>query len=151
MIKQFFVITTLIATATAESRCSWTMNYWTSNTCDGAPTSVRYDNYPIKGCKQYTEDAGTYAKVFYCNSDVILMGLYSNSDCTKLQEKHHSPYIAIGGVDNACRQHPYLSHSYITTADHAVTGGNIIGLTWFDGWGIFFCQAMLFGLCAGYD
>ena len=84
-----------------------------------------------------------YMRVYYCGVKSGIMGIvYTDDKCT-VYSKTFSTVTEFG---ETCMTQ--------SSGSFKVTGyklaGNPIALGWLEGWGVFICQTMLFGLCAGY-
>ena len=82
-------------------------------------------------------------KVVMCEEDdFVAMRYYKDEGCLV---KDHPPIR--GYSVNYCML--IDESTYVKVVDLALTG-NRYGLGWNEGWSIFLCQTVLFGVCSGY-
>ena len=74
----------------------------------------------------------------------VIVNHYSDINCNV----YSSPPVHALVEGNQCT-HWTFTGEYIKTYNFQIAAGNKYGLGWLDGWGLFICQTVLLGLCAG--
>ena len=152
MFKTALVLTIgLLTQLTSASKCSIKLTAYSDNTCtttkDYPPLFPNGQvNYEMNFGKCYTQQAGgltAHMKMLYCDPDTfVAMNMYNDGGCSSKA----SP--AVRGFEAGVCQ-IIASDTWITVTDISLTG-NKYGIGWQEGWAIFLCQTVLFGVCQGY-
>ena len=99
-------------------------------------------NFDLQFHKCWTPTDGINLKVAICDpTKFIALEYYNDASCTSLS------YPAIKGYTPGYCQ--YENGVYVKAINIELTG-NRYGLDWTEGWSIFLCQTVLFGVCDGY-
>ena len=137
------LIALLLGVLYAESVCNFRVDRFDSSdtTCSGNPTSQTVYNYPVGECQVHGTE-GYSVHIMYCDGDnqFVSASIFQGTDCPVsglLAMWTLSPNMCLntGGA--------YTKASLITNT------GNKYGVTWSQGWSLFFCQSLLFGACNG--
>ena len=153
MFKAALLAIGLIAnTVSANSSCKMTIETFSDDTCttskevlplyEGGSATLDFN---FGKCLSQTGSAGdSYLKIAMCDADkFVAIGRFTDSTCNE----YEIPAVT-GYVPDYCTQHD--SSTWIRVSDVQLSG-NRFGIGYFDAISIFFCQTVLFGVCAGYD
>ena len=153
MIKYLVLATALLIGSTAaQSVCSLRLETFSDDTCS---TSKTYPpHYPdgmadfdvkINQCYARPGQSGdaSHIKMVYCDpSEFVAFAQFNDEKC-----KNYASQKVKGFVPGDCtieNTNTWFKISNVTLK------GNKFGIGWKEGWGIFLCQTMLFGVCNGY-
>ena len=141
----------LISTAQAVSSCNFVLERYSDSTCTTLYTNA---NDPIWSTGQLAADLDFHKcwqpvandnfsiEMFVCDEKKLLSVFkYKDSSCVQADP---DPVFAYSpGLCQAEGQISYKVTSIKLT-------GNRFGIDWNEGWSIFLCQTLLFGVCDGY-
>ena len=153
MFKTALLAIGLIAnTVSANSSCKMTIETFSDNACttrkevlplyeDGIATL----DFKFGKCLSQTGSAGdSYLKIKLCDADkFVAIARFTESTCNEYQ----TPAVT-GYVPGYCTQHAV--DTWIKVSDVTLSG-NKFGIGYLKAISIFFCQTVVFGVCAGYD
>ena len=151
------VINALLIGAIAAATCTFKTSYYSSTDCSGTASPLEGSNLPIGTVNDDTlTSAGSYVlQIMACDPDgVIQIATYASGTtspkATAIARSGSTTYTGMGGIwakGLKCYT-PWLlttGGSYKTT--EVSVFGNKFGIGWIDGYGVFFCATLLFGLC----
>lgn len=149
-----FVIFALIAGIAQAATCTYTLSIYGNNACAGtATTETKYENLPIGVTAATTKLAVTgvgdrYYRLTSCfPTKAFTFAWYSDAAGTT-PDKGDTSLSGVGGYwigAEANKCHTVSSTSY-KVSDVSLSG-NGYGIGWIDGYFVFFCSTLLFGLC----
>ena len=129
-----------IAIINAQSTCRISVETFSDSTCTTSTNTVTF-NANMNTC--FEGDDGVYLDIIVCDeTKYTAFEMYQDETCS-LQA---TPAVNALWYDECQWWKPNV---WIKAAAPTLTG-NKYGITWGEGWGIFLCQTVLFGVCAGY-
>ena len=151
MLKSIIVALCSIAVTTVSANnCRMTISTYSDSTCSTSkevlPMYVNGQvtlNMPFNKCIDIDGVNGPpYMKMVLCDPQhFIAMARYSDSNC-----QNHEQVPVRGYQPDYCQIEDASTWVKVT----AVTlTGNKYGIGWAEGWSIFLCQTVLFGVCSG--
>ena len=154
------VIAALVATAAASTCTEMTYTVYPTADCSGTEgAKLVAKSVPVGSCFQAdfaltgwaaVTSAKEYIRVDYCKAadttakvkGGVFFHTYSDAKCETASTTAGSPVM--GGSTDCVKQMPVGSSKWAVTLS-----GNPYGLGFGAGFTLFFCQTLLFGICAG--
>ena len=133
----------LLAMVNAESTCRTSLDTYSDNTCTTKVESMTFEQTVGTECHQAPNQNLWLINVVCDANQYVALELFKDSKCTQIQAPTvHAlkPGFCVPWIG---------SSSYVKVTSVDLTG-NKYGIGWLEGWGIFICQTVLFGVCNGY-
>ena len=153
MFKSALLAIGLIANSvSASSKCSVTVSTYSDDTCTTSKEVLPlYENgvaniaFTFHQCWSQTGSNGdTYLQMWMCDPEhFVAFGRYRDVNCMT----YDTPAV-VGYTPDYCQIED--SSTWVKVTNVELTG-NKYGIGYGEAWGIFICQTVLFGLCAGYE
>ena len=156
---------------TSAATCKYKINVYENGDCSGTPSTM-FDKYyegfeenptvpigysarPLKLCDVYSYEPGQCYNVIspMCDANSLVYTLITKASDSRStpDEGFYANYFAPGGVwgfsATQCVKLTYIFATYSIKLSEVEVKGNMFGVSYFDGIGILFCSAFLFGLC----
>ena len=148
MFKSVILAGALLAQGTqAASSCSMKIEAFSDDTCTTPKTDIpQYPNGVANVDVKFGKCHGVgdkYFQIKYCDPDeFIAIAKYSDDSCKSRDVQKMAGYIP-----DRCMIETADTWLKVSRVDLT---GNKYGMGWKEGWGIFLCQTVLFGVCNGY-
>ena len=140
------------ASVQAASSCSVILTQYSDTTCttvDTTPDGIFGDNGQVSvdldfGKCLATSRGGRSIEMMACDEKKLVAAFqYSDKNCVTALSS--DPVLAFS--PGLCT---VTGSSKSVKLSNAALTGNKFGIGWQEGWGIFLCQTLLFGVCDGY-
>ena len=143
----------MLSTVDAASSCKINIKTYSDDTCTTSksveplyPNGEANIEVDLHKCWSATGSNGdsTYLQVWMCDPEhFVALGRYVDVNCMAFA----TPAVR-GYAPGYCTIED--GSTWVKVDDISLTG-NKFGIGYGEAWGIFICQTVLFGLCAGYD
>ena len=134
--------------------CSFKVTTYSATGCTGATTGATpftFENLPIGTANDPTkiESNNVYATALMCDPDLgVTFVMFSDAEGkTPSQVLNVCNQMVCGFRVGDCFSNVDTASSGSYKLENVVLSGNKFGVGWLEGWGVFFCSAVLFGLC----
>ena len=133
--------------ALAASKCSMKIEAFSDDTCTTPKTDIpMYPNGVADVDIKFDKCVGVgdkYFEIKYCEPDeFVAIAKFTDDKC----KNRDTPKMA-GYIPDRCMIESADTWIKVSRVDLT---GNKYGMGWKEGWGIFLCQTVLFGVCNGY-
>ena len=144
-------IAAMLVSSIAAATCSFKASTWTtSSTCAGtADLVLTFENVNIGATSTTTKVGNNYVNVLMCDKDLgVTYAYYSDEKgTTPVQGENVCNQMICGFRTGDCFGGTFSSNVGSYKVEDIVLAGNKFGVGYFDGFGVLFCSAFLFGLC----